>query len=278
MPAALAGRALSSHVITMQDRDVIRYPADTTDMHGDYLITYEAWNLALEVDPLTDDTSGDTSLGALAEIRGVSSATGIGGMVTTANRDRRRELEVLTTLSQTRSAHVISKPRSHNLVAAQIAVPKRDLDELDTLRDTLVRVLGPASQPIGLGESDYDFTENLYRSLIEIRDAELLLAAFVHPDARKIAVGLCRERGDSSRRLAAVTEAANLSTALHRFQAGWRTRRELPTNVIPAGSRRRTFASEVRHLCAVAQALDKDPIVRKVSQYCLNYPDSSTPA
>ncbi|TDD42740.1 MAB_1171c family putative transporter [Saccharopolyspora elongata] len=116
--------------------------------------------------------------------------------------------------------------------------------------------------PAGAVASNAQFA--LYRRVVEIRDAQLVLRSFVHPEAGDWARRAAEEAGLDERATHQVVEAAGLAAALDAHVAGHRHRTEPGEATAPYRGVAADLHTEARWLIQVGRAFDRSPIVSTV--------------
>jgi hypothetical protein len=272
-PSVIAGSSPCGALITTEDRDIIRYPRDTTALHRNHIIVHEVVHLLRhDLDEAGDD---ETSLLALAD---TDTMLAPGEFIhrifgrSTFIKDSEREVELLTTMVLTRSAAVLGQSGRPDSSPRAMQQQREIAHQLEHLWELFHRVLGAILDQMRLtGLDDDDCVVSLYRRVIELRDAQLLLAPFAHPDARPLADRLARRRALRPAQREAVVEAAILASALYRFQAGCRVPAGQRPPTIPTGEQHGDLLAEATHLSQMGRALDTDSTVRDVSLHCRNH-------
>ncbi|GAA3791523.1 DUF6545 domain-containing protein [Amycolatopsis tucumanensis] len=220
--------------------DVIRFPSYTTELHRNHVI------------------SRQISHALLGHQRDLGQFT-TGSFPGDGNCAHNRQAEVLTTMLLMRSTPVVTRP-SQDLRAA---IPR-----INQLLAFLERALGPAAQQLRLPELDHHHgLSGTYRKVIRIRDTQMLLAPYTHPDAPENARSEMRGRDLPVAQRSAIVEAAVLATALVRFQD--RTRTPTDRRVAVPAAAPRNLPSEIEHLAMVYQALTTDHVVAAVVKNCI---------
>ncbi|MCE7009788.1 hypothetical protein LWC34_44305 [Kibdelosporangium philippinense] len=170
------------------------------------------------------------------------------------------EAEVTALLSSTAAA-LIAVGGVVPLVARPIrrARTARRLRALEPLWSELHGVL----PEIKLAVDDDDF--GVYRRVIEIRDANLALRAYCHPEVRAWATEAAQQRGITGDQIEVLVEAAVTASAIEAHAAGVRYHPDPRTAESPnAGTG--DINAERDWLIRVSQAFAKDPTVRDIRE------------
>lgn len=104
----------------------------------------------------------------------------------------------------------------------------------------------------------------LYRRVVEIRDAQLVLRSHVHPDAVSWAHHEAERAGLGERRAHQVAEAASLAVALDAHSSGRRHRSRPDESTAPYRGVASDPHHEARWLIGLGRLVDRSPIVASV--------------
>lgn len=226
-------------LVTTGDRDIIHYPVGATVLHRNHLITRQVCHLVLS----HQRTASHFTTGSFSP--------------ETARRHE-REAEVLTTMLLMRSAPVIGSPFDE----VRATIPR-----ITPLWAFLERALGSAAKQLRFPELDHSHgAVAVYRRIMAIRDAQLLLLPYTERTARDLALAETRDRALPPDHRASIVEAAALASALIRFQQGTRVpakeRHPIPT------AQHQTLHAEAKHLGLTNHALTSDQTVATVVKTC----------
>jgi hypothetical protein len=132
--------------------------------------------------------------------------------------------------------------------------------------DPLWRELHEAVPEIKLGVADAHNDEfSVYRRVIEIRDANLALRVYCHPDVADWAIEAARARGLADDEVDVIAEAAMAAAMIEAHAAGVRYHTDAATAETPqAGTG--NIDAERDWLIRVARAFAHDPTVRQIRE------------
>lgn len=104
----------------------------------------------------------------------------------------------------------------------------------------------------------------LYRRVVEIRDAQLVLRSHVHPDAASWAHQAAEQAGLGERRAHQVVEAASLAVALDAHASGRPHRSQPDATAVPYRGVASDPHTEAAWLIGLGRLVDRSPIVASV--------------
>ncbi|MER5394041.1 MAB_1171c family putative transporter [Saccharopolyspora sp. NPDC002686] len=139
---------------------------------------------------------------------------------------------------------------------------KRQAQQLRPLWNQLSAELPQIALPAGMIAPNAQFA--LYRRVVEIRDAQLLLRPYVHPSASGWARRAAEEAGLDERAAHQTAEAARLVTALDAHAAGHRHQPEPDETSAPYRGVTSDTATEARWLIEVGRAAERSAIVKTI--------------
>ncbi|KAA5830202.1 MAB_1171c family putative transporter [Saccharopolyspora hirsuta] len=139
---------------------------------------------------------------------------------------------------------------------------KRQLRQLRPLWSRLAEELPQITLPTGMVAPNAQFA--LYRRVVEIRDAQLVLRPYVHPSVSAWAHRAAAEAGLDERAAHQTAEAACLVTALDAHAAGHRHQPEPDESSAPYRGVASDTTTEARWLIEVGRAAERSPIVAQV--------------
>ncbi|OXM44284.1 hypothetical protein CFP71_40740 [Amycolatopsis thailandensis] len=174
--------------------------------------------------------------------------------------------EWMPPLLRTRAARCLLRPIAHLRVMVALA-----------LVSMLWRPLVRAVPGVVVNVTVCGRTTMLYRRVIEIRDVQLRLAPYVHPDAQLVAAARSRREPAHEHSLA-LCEAAALATGLDAFRAQQRRPHPESPRVDYVNHDRigATPFDEARHLATVAVAFRFSRTIRHVRRSLRPRPERST--